>query len=99
MGEIDYWRVHAHALDRLGTVLAVFLPGGEPTPRVCYVASHPHSGSRIEVSLLSGRWWDAGAGKQGRDLVSLVAHITGLTMPRAATKLARHAGVEARRHV
>ena len=99
VGEIDYWRVHAFALDRYGELLSRVLPLGDFSD--CYTTwrgRHDERGNWITVSLLSGAWSDPTARKYGSDLVGLIAHIYRLTSRRAAIRLGQWLGIEAVRH-
>lgn len=99
VGEIDYWRVHAYALERLGQLLVRVLPlGGFVNRYTTWRGRHDESSNWIEVSLLTGDWSDPAARKHGNDLVGLVAHVYRLTPRRAAIRLGQWLGIEAVRH-
>ena len=92
-GRLDFYRIHAHALDRLGDVLALLLPDGAETDDARWIGSHPKRPLRISVSLLSGCWEEVDTGRTGPDLVSLVAHLFGIRQGEAARRLAQWLGV------
>lgn len=94
-GRLDYFRIHAYALDRLGDVLAAFLPEGMEQPGACYIGQHPDRPIPVTVSLLTGAWNEPQTGASGRDLVSLVAHLFGFNQAQAARKLARWLNIAA----
>jgi len=99
VGEIDWWHVHAHALDRIDELLPRILSGREAADdEVTWRGRHDATGPPIEVSLLTGRWFDHTAHKRGYDLVSLFAHIYRMPPRRAALALAEWCGTEAIRH-
>jgi DNA primase len=52
-----------------------------------------HPGS-FKVNLRTGRWADFATGDKGGDLISLAAHLHGLSQVEAARKLARMLGLE-----
>lgn len=99
VGEIDFWKVHAYALDRYGELLSRVLPLGDFSD--CYTTwrgRHDKRGNWITVLLLSGAWSDPTARKYGSDLVGLIAHIYRLTPRRAAIRLGQWLGIDAVRH-
>jgi hypothetical protein len=98
-GAIDYYKVHAYALDRLHEVLCHVLPLHELIDngakwRGCRGGRSPI----FEVSLLSGEWQCPTLKKRGTDLVGLVACAFTLRRSRAAILLAQELDIEARRH-
>jgi hypothetical protein len=100
VGQVNFWRVHAYALDRLDELLEHVLPAhelinGDTTWRG---RANAH-GNWTEVSLLSGEWFDPKAHKRGNDLVGLIAHVFRMSRRRAAIRLAAELGIEAVRHV
>jgi hypothetical protein len=97
VGQVDFWRVHAYALDRLDDLLAAVLPHGDFTEDGTWRGRNDEHGHWIEVSF-SGNWHDALASKRGHDLVGLVAHIYRMSRRRAAIRLARLLGIGAVRH-
>ena len=99
VGAIDYFKVHAYALDRLDELLERALPDGDCIDNgSTWRGRHNEQSTWIEVSLLSGAWFDPAARKRGTDLVSLCAHIYRLTSSQAAVRLGQWLGVEAIRH-
>lgn len=101
-GGLDFWRIHAFALDFLPELLAVLLPEGARTitggGADAWVGWHPDRPEPIAVCLLGGAWDEPGTGAGGRDLVGLVAHLTGQGQGQAARWLAGFCGIEGRRH-
>ena len=97
-GQLDFFRIHAYALDRLGDVLATFLPHGAELPGAYYVGSHPDRPILVRVCLLGGAWNEAETGQSGRDLVSLIAHLFGMSQAQAARKLSAWLGIAAVAH-
>lgn len=97
-GKIDFFRIHALALDRLGDLLAVLLPTGTETDDARWLGCHPDRPMLVSVSLLSGCWDEPNTGRAGRDLVSLTAHCCGLSQAAAARRLAAWLGAEERRY-
>lgn len=93
-GRLDFWRINALALDRLGDVLTAFLPVGQETEGAYWEGHHPARPIMVRVSLLTGAWAEPDTGRSGRDLVSLTAHLFGLKPGQAAVRLARFINVE-----
>ena len=93
-GRLDFWRIHALALDRLADLLAAFLPVGSETADACWEGWHPQRYVLVRVCLLSGAWSEPSTGRSGPDLVSLIAHLFGLRQGAAAARLARWLDVE-----
>jgi hypothetical protein len=91
-GRIDFFRIHALALDRLAEVIAVILPIGEEGPsargRWCWRGHHPNRPAVVQVCLLAGAWYEPDSGRGGVDLVSLYSHMFGVKNSRAAAMLA-----------
>lgn len=96
-GRIDFWRCHAHALDRLGGLLVALLPDGSCRGSY-WIGRHPNHPYAIAVCLLCGAWDEPETGLGGRDLVSLTAHLGGIGQVQAARWLADWAGISVRRH-
>jgi hypothetical protein len=93
-GRVDFFRIHALALDRLGDVLMWFLPEGSKTGLgTFWEGHHPTRQLMVRVSLLSGAWAEPDTGASGKDLVSLTAHLFGLPQGKASVALARKLGV------
>jgi hypothetical protein len=97
-GELDFWRIHALALDRLGDVIGWFLPEGVETDDGYWQGLHPDRPILIRVSLLTGKWTEPISGRSGADLVSLVAHLFAISQPKAAAALARKLGANVVAH-
>jgi hypothetical protein len=97
VGKIDYFRAHAYALDRLEELLEHILPVGDVVDET-WRGRHDEQSDWITVSLINGEWSDPANKKQGRDIVSLIGHIYGLSQGRAAIELGQWAGVQAVRH-
>jgi hypothetical protein len=97
-GRIDFFRIHALALDWLGDLLAAVLPIGTETDDARWQGCHPDRPLLVTVSLLSGCWEECSTGRAGRDLVSLTAHLLGITQAAAARQLAEWLGAEVRRY-
>ncbi len=97
---IDFYRLHALALDRLDELLAVILPegheGGGWGGRWCWIGAHPLRPERVEVCLLIGCWNEPNTGAAGLDLVSLYSHVFGVSPGRGAHLLAEWLGAEVR---
>ena len=73
-------------------VLTLVLPDGAQTDDARWIGSHPERPVLVSVSLLSGAWEEPDTGRTGRDLVSLVAHLFGLSQAQAARRLAADTG-------
>lgn len=98
-GQIDYWKVHAYALDRLPELLCMILLDGELTDGgTTWRGRHDPAGDWFEVSMLSGQWCNASRRRRGWCLVGLVADIYRMPSWRAAQRLAQQLGIEAVRH-
>lgn len=97
-GRLDFYRINALALDRLGDILDLLLPAGGETPDAYWVGAHSARPMTIRVSLLSGAWEEINTGRTGRDLISLVAHLFGLPQAAAARRLAAWLGASEVRH-
>jgi hypothetical protein len=98
-GRIDFWRINALALDRLGDVVTTFLPVGGETDDAFWEGYHPERPSMVRVSLLTGAWTEPNTGRSGTDIVSLIGHLFGLRQGLAAARLARWLNVEVVAHV
>lgn len=96
-GQLDFWRIHAFALDQLDDLLAVLLPNGT-REGATWGGWHPDRPGMVNVCLLGGAWDEPGTGRGGRDLVSLVAYLGGLGQGQAARWLASWTGIEGRRY-
>ena len=102
-GELDFARINAWALDRLGDLLRLTAPLGrrETTPAgaIVWQGFHPARPLIVQVCLFTGAWAEPVTCKGGRDLVSFAAHVFGLSPGAAARRLAAWLGIEAVRHV
>jgi hypothetical protein len=101
-GAIDFRRLHCLALDQLDELLAVILPDGQEAKswggRWCWIGSHPLRPEPVHVCLMVGVWNEPNSGRAGRDLVSLYAHLFGISGSRAAHLLAQFLGAEVRNY-
>jgi hypothetical protein len=100
MGQVDYWRVHAYALDRILELLPKALPWDADIidHHTAWRGRHDKCSNWITVSLMTGRWFDSTASKRGDDLPGLIAHVYRMSRRRAAIRLAAMLGIEALRH-
>jgi hypothetical protein len=91
-GGINFFRLHALALDRLEELLDDILPNGFEGPSCegnwCWHGSHPNRPELVLVCMLGGGWSEPNTGKSGKDLVSLYGRIYGVSNGRAAHLLA-----------
>lgn len=101
-GQMDFWRIHAFALDRLDELLELLLPEGAEgiTNRgiVAWTGWHPDRPTIVVVNLLTGAWDEPQTGRGGADLIGLVAHLCGLGQGQAARWLADWTGIEGQRY-
>jgi len=101
-GALDFWHVHAHALDQLDELLGALLPHGArgrtELGSIAWIGSHPDRPETVQVCLLTGRWHEPATGRGGPDLISLVAYLTGQGQGQAARWLARFCKIEGRRY-
>jgi hypothetical protein len=95
VGKIDYFRVHAYALDRLGELLMHVLPDGERVDDTTWRRRHDDLANWITISLISGKWSDPKAAKHGLDIVSLISHVYGLSPRVTAISLGQWVGIDA----
>jgi hypothetical protein len=97
---IDFDEVKRAALADIRGVLRRFLPGGKVI-RGEYVVLNPKRHDRsigsFRVNLKSGEWADFATDDRGRDLISLVAYLKGISQYQAAKGLSEMLGVGARR--
>jgi hypothetical protein len=91
-GGINFFRLHALALDRLDELLDDILPDGHEGPtdagHWAWHGSHPERRELVQVDLMVGAWTEPNTGKSGKDLVSLYGRIYGVSNGRAAHMLA-----------
>lgn len=96
-GPIAFQRVGEATLRNPEAVVRAFLPDGRREGSE-WVARNPLRPDRrpgsFKVNLATGKWADFASGDRGRDLVSLVAFITGLNQREAAIRLAEALGVD-----
>jgi hypothetical protein len=95
VGQIDWWRVHSFALDRLDELLPIVLPDGELTEEGDWRGWHHEGEPWFVVNRYIGTWSEPASGKRGDDLVGLIARIYDVKPGRAAGKLARWLAIEA----
>jgi hypothetical protein len=98
VGQVDYWRVHCFALDRLDELLGIILPDGDVIDGSAWRGRHDARCNWITVSLIGGQWSDQKAMKRGRDVISLCSHVYGMKPRQAAIGLGQWLGIEAVRH-
>src|SRR4051812_30722944 len=89
MGDFD--TVAAAALPPLPVLVSRWLPGGRREGNE-WVSLNPRRGDRrpgsFKVNLRTGRWADFATDDRGGDVISLAAHLYGLSQLEAAQKLA-----------
>ena len=96
---IKWAALKAALLDRIKTLVPVWLPGGKVQGKE-YVCGSLRGGAGTSCSVnISGEdglgcWSDFSSGEKGGDLISLYAEINGLSMGRAAMQVAREEGLE-----
>jgi hypothetical protein len=96
VGQVDWWRVHAWALDWIDELLEIVLPDGELIDGgTVWRGRHDPQSPWFIVTLLSGAWSEPASGRRDDDLIGLVARVYRLPMRRAAIKLAQLLGIEA----
>jgi hypothetical protein len=96
VGIINWWRIHAYALDRIDEILPLALPDGDLTEEDDWRGRHDEGAPWFIVNRLTGTWSEPASG--GSDLAGLIAAIYGISMRRAAIKLASQLGIEGVRH-
>ena len=68
VGQVDWWRVHAYALDRLDELLSRSLPDGQFTDNgTAWRGRHDEA---APWSLLAGTWSEPATGKRGSESAS-----------------------------
>jgi hypothetical protein len=102
--EVDFPAVNRAAVAALPAILARLIPGGKRAGGE-YVALNPTRADRrlgsFKINIRTGRWSDFATGDKGRDPVSLVAYLEGVSQIEAARLLGRMLGLntrEARNH-
>ncbi len=96
---IDFLEIAAAAQPHLQIILRRWLPDGRRQGHE-WVSHNPtrldrHLGS-FKVNLRTGRWADFATGDAGGDLISLAAHLHGLSQVEAANKVATMLNLPAR---
>ncbi len=82
-------------LDRIEMLVPAWLPGGHRRgPEYVCGSLQGGSGSSCSINMVTGQWADFASDEKGGDLVSLYAACHGLTMGKAALKVARDEGLE-----
>ena len=101
-GGIDFFRLNALALDRMDELLRDILPDGHEGPtdagHWAWHGSHPQRRELVQVDLMVGAWTEPNTGKSGKDLLSLCAHLFGVSNGRAAHLMADWLDVGVRAH-
>ena len=93
--KIDFSRINAAVLPRLGTLLPQWLPGGRVQGGEYICASlQGGPGRSCSVNLSSGAWADFATEAKGGDPISLWAAIRGIKQGEAARELARDFGLK-----
>ena len=92
---IDFATLAAALLDRAGTLVPQWLPGGDVRGHE-YICANLQGGRgrSCSVNLTSGVWADFSSDEKGGDLISLAAAIRGLNNGQAARELMREMGWE-----
>ena len=92
--DLDYQKINQLALSRCPDLLSTLLPGGQLRGKE-YVTSNLSGGNggSLKVNILEGIWKDFATGDGGRDIISLVAAIKGLTQNEAAYLLGEMTGI------
>jgi hypothetical protein len=89
--QIDFAAIAVAALPHLPLILQRWLPDGRRDGSE-WVARNPTRSDRnlgsFKVNLRTGRWADFATGDGGGDLISLAAHLHGLSQVEAANKVA-----------
>jgi hypothetical protein len=96
---IDFRAIAAAARAHLPAIVRRWLPEGRREGSE-WVARNPTRADRnlgsFKVNLRTGRWADFATGDGGGDLISLAAHLHGLSQVEAANKLATMLNLPAR---
>ena len=94
---IDFSRINAAALANLTAILPRWLPDGRRRWHE-YTAKNPTREDRragsFRINIATGRWADFATGDKGGDVVSLAAHLFGLSQGEAARGLAAMLGLD-----
>lgn len=96
---IRFEALNAALLQRIGTLVPAWLPGGKTVGGEYVVHSIWRSEKSPSLSVRMsgenvGRWGDFGGSDKGNDLLSLYAAIHGLSQGKAALQLAHELGLE-----
>jgi hypothetical protein len=95
---VSFQVITAAALVHLPALVRRWLPGGRRQGHE-WVSRNPTRDDRqpgsFKINLRSGRWADFATGAKGGDVISLAAHLFGLSQVAAARKLAGMLGISA----
>lgn len=95
---INFHAISAAALAHLPALARRWLPDGRCQGHE-WVSRNPtrddHNPGSFKINLRSGRWADFATGARGGDVISLAAHLFGLSQVAAARKLAAMLGISA----
>ncbi len=94
--DINFRRVAAAALPHLPVLTSRWLPDGKLIGGE-WVSRNPTRADRnpgsFKVNFRTGRWADFATGHKGGDVISLAAHLHGLSQVEAARKLTAMLGI------
>jgi hypothetical protein len=97
---VAYETIAAAALPHLQTLVRRWLPGGRREGNE-WVVLNPRRADRrpgsFKINLRTGRWADFATADRGGDVISLAAHLHGLSQLEAAQKLAGMLSIDERR--
>jgi len=97
LSESDCENIAAIAQQRFDIVMSHWLPAGR-YDEYDYVARNLKSSEgkhwSLAINIASGHWFDFAMEKEGGDLVSLVAHLEGVTQSKAARMLASFLSID-----
>jgi hypothetical protein len=97
---MDFQAATAAALPHLEALVKRWLPGGKRQGHE-WVSRNPTRADRkpgsFKINLRSGRWADFATGAKGGDIISLAAHLFGLSQVEAARKIAAMVAIPAER--
>jgi hypothetical protein len=89
---LNYNRINTSALTVASVLIPRWLPDGRRDGRE-WVARNPNRNDQnlgsFKTNMETGRWADFATGDRGRDLISLLAFVRGVTQGQAARMLAR----------
>ena len=93
---VGFQTVSAAALTHLPALVRIWLPDGRRQGHE-WISRNPTRADRtpgsFKINLRSGRWSDFATGAKGGDVISLAAHLFGLSQVAAARKLAAMLGI------